>query len=104
LSQNAGAAYVYVREPARVSGVGTVLQAPHWFSTENMKLIGPDSGASDRFATSVDIDRDMIFIGAPGNDGFALDAGAAYFFKAGFSAVSFAQVPINFIVFRKHDN
>ena len=33
----------------------------------------------------------MIIVGAPGNDGLAPEAGAVYFFHAGFAAISFAQ-------------
>ena len=83
---------MYTREPAIQSGAGNVVQAPHWFSTENFKLSAPDLSSRDYFGTSVDIDDNFLVVGAPGQDGFNPEAGAVYFFNAVFTAVSFAQV------------
>ena len=92
IAAESGSMYIFTRENAQLSGSGSVLQAPHWYSTENFKTTAPDVSTRDRFGTSVVLDGDMLVSGAPGNDGMGSDIGALYFYQSGFAAFSFAQV------------
>jgi hypothetical protein len=69
LGQASGAAYVFVE-----SGGVWSLQA---------KLTPADGAAGDHFGNSVDIEGDLIIVGAPGHDvqGVRSNAGAAYVFE-----------------------
>lgn len=65
---NAGAAYVFVRNPA--TGV--------WIQQAYLKASNPS--VNDQFGTSVAVDGDTIVVGAPLEDTIEGDAGAAYVF------------------------
>ena len=92
LSEQCGAYYVFTRTDAIFSSTGDVIEAPHWYSTENMKVIAPDLNAMDRFGSTVYLSEDILVVGAPGQDGLALNGGAVYFSNLLFAAISFAQV------------
>jgi hypothetical protein len=92
LSERCGAYYVFTRTNAIFSSNGDVVQAPHWYSTENMKVIAPDLNAQDRFGSSVFLSGNILVAGAPGQDGLTLNGGAVYFSNSFFTAISFAQV------------
>lgn len=47
---------------------------------ELTKLTAPDAGTSDEFGTTVDVDGDIIVVGAPHADTFITNEGAAYVF------------------------
>lgn len=48
---------------------------PEW-----VKLVAADGAASDQFGSAVDLDGDVIVVGAWGDDGEGLDNGSAYIF------------------------
>ena len=95
LIEACGAVYVYTRQNAITNNIGSVIQAPHWFSTENMKIISSDLVAQDNFGSSVSLSGSILTVGAPGQDGLILNGGAVYSFNSLFAAVSFAQVFLN---------
>lgn len=65
---DSGAAYLYSKND---SG----------FFTYRQKITGSDIHASSNFGVSVDIDGDMLIVGADGQDGTVSDSGGAYLFR-----------------------
>ncbi len=72
-----GSAYVFTRSGSTWS--------------EQQKLTATDAGAGDEFGNSVDLDGDVVIVGAPGNDGDGTDRGAAYLFKTRDSGASWFE-------------
>ncbi|NNC98688.1 MAG: hypothetical protein HKN85_00760, partial [Gammaproteobacteria bacterium] len=64
-ADSAGAAYVFDAPPAGV------------FS-ETVKLLASDGAAGDIFGTDVEVEGNIIIVGAGGEDNLEIDAGAAY--------------------------
>lgn len=62
------------------SGTAWVFTRAAGVWTEQQKLIGADTGASDYFGRAVAIDGDSIIVGAYGDDDIAINSGAAYIF------------------------
>ncbi|MCO6480481.1 MAG: PKD domain-containing protein, partial [Phaeodactylibacter sp.] len=67
---NAGAAYIFSKEEGGADNWG-----------ETAKLIASDGEADDRFGYAVAISGKYALVGAPNEDGFGTDVGAAYLFE-----------------------
>ena len=67
LGNNAGAAYVFAK------GIET------W--TQQKKILASDGAADDRFGYSIDIDGDLVVVGAPLDDDAGRSSGSAYVFE-----------------------
>ena len=87
--EESGAVYVFTKNHA-VAINGHVSITQHWPYTEHARVQAPDAYGLDNFGTSVALDGDSLVVGSIGNDGIQPDAGAVYFFKAGFAALYFA--------------
>ncbi|KAL7554992.1 hypothetical protein ACHAWF_018570 [Thalassiosira exigua] len=97
-TENAGAVYVFLREPARYGPMGEIVQEPYWRTTEHSKLAPPDAKARDNFGFSVALDgvtsgkEVTAVMGATGRDGHVRDGGGGFVFDMEWVRVKFTQV------------
>ena len=90
--EDAGAIYVYAKDRAVLSNTGSVAVPQQWQTTELIKMQPPDEYARDFFGSSIALDGHLLAIGAVGQDGAAVDAGAVYLYNTYCAAIKFAKV------------
>lgn len=99
--EESGAVYVYSMHRSILNHKEVIAAPEYWKIVEHAKLQPPDAFARDHFGMSVALSGSLLAIGAPGQDGQILDTGAIYLYRAGFAAVSFAEVcfaVLNFVI------
>lgn len=90
--EHSGAVYVYIRRKASITYDGVIVKQQYWYPLEHAKLQAPDTFARDYFGASVSLSGSALSVGSPGQNGMALDAGAAYVYQLGFACLSFSSV------------
>eukprot|EP00937_MAST-01D_sp_MAST-1D-sp2_P000215 g215.t1 len=86
-----GAAYLFQRVNEQRDGLGNLLLPPYWHSYETARVQAVDYSARDFFSASVAVSENTLFAGATGNDGTAVDGGAAYQMDVEFTRLRFRQ-------------
>jgi hypothetical protein len=90
--EESGAVYVYSMQHSVLNHKEVIATEDLWKVVEHAKVQPPDAFARDHFGMSVALSGSLLAIGAYGHDGQILDTGAIYLYRAGFAAVSFAEV------------
>jgi hypothetical protein len=91
-TEQAGSAYVFIREAAEIGPSGDVIRKPFWKTTEDSKFAPPDITARDHFGISVAMDGFTAVIGATGDDSFAKNGGGAFLYDMEWIRVKFSKV------------
>jgi hypothetical protein len=74
----AGAVYIYKRQPEFRDGMGMLITPPQWGSYELARLQARDYDVRDHFGSSVSVSNFTLFAGASGDDGKGVEGGAVY--------------------------
>ena len=90
--EEAGTAYVFLRESARYGPNGEVTHEPFWRTTEHSRIAPPDVAARDHFGYDVSHDGTTSIIGAIGHDGYADNGGSAFVIDMEWVRVKFSKV------------
>ncbi|KAL7469376.1 hypothetical protein ACHAXS_009639, partial [Conticribra weissflogii] len=88
--EKAGAAYVFVRQPALHGPNGEVILQSLW--KEQAKIAPPDLSAGDNFGFSVALDGTMAATGAVGNDNHSPNGGGTFVYDMEWTRVKFSKV------------
>ena len=91
-TEQAGSAYVFLREPAQHGPDGEIAQKPFWRTTEHSRFAPPDVAARDQFGFSIALDGTTATMGAVGRDGHADNGGGAMVVSLEWVRVKFTQV------------
>ena len=90
--EESGAVYLYAMQLGVLNHREVIDTVNYWKVVEHSKIQPPDAFARDHFGIGVALSGSLLAVGAQGHDGQIIDSGAVYLYRAGFAAVSFAQV------------
>ena len=85
-TEQAGMAYVFLREPALYGPSG------RWRTSEHGRIAPPDISARDHFGYSIALGGSTAVMGATGYDGYAKEGGGAFAYDMEWIRVKFASV------------
>ena len=75
--EDAGAVYLFKRDPEFRDGLLELISAPTWYD-QHAKIYSADMRARDTFGWSVALDNYSSAVGAPGGDTGSENSGASY--------------------------
>ncbi|KAL9183329.1 hypothetical protein ACHAXT_005116 [Thalassiosira profunda] len=91
-TEQAGSAYVFLREPAQHDPGGRITQKSFWRTTEHSRFAPPDVAAQDQFGFSIALDGITATMGAVGRDKHADNGGGVVVFEIEWLRVRFTEV------------
>ena len=91
-TEQAGTAYVFVREPAQYGPGGELIRKTYWRNTEHAKIAPPDLAARDRFGYSVSLGGTTAVMGAIGRDAHAKEGGGVFAYDMEWVRLKFSKL------------
>jgi hypothetical protein len=91
-TEQAGMAYVFLREPATYGPSGNIIRDAYWRTTEHARIAPPDISSRDHFGYSVAFRGTTAVMGAIGRDGNGSESGSAFAYDMEWIRVKFTSV------------